>query len=206
MNIDPKIECGCDCHRLGVPYMRTSLPPQPCCTCDLIVPWIKKTVEEFEKEYPNVTDDISEEEKEFIKILSKVPEISPETRAIHELFKHIESLTKKSHERHALQTEENQKVSKRLDELEEQSKERAHLINYKSYLALSDKIEDLESRIKECERFQDITHEQYKFVIKKKPHTCPACNGNVTKIYKITSDLSTQEYCISCEGKGIVWG
>lgn len=80
------------------------------------------------------------------------------------------------------------------------------------------KISDLENKLKELERFQDITDSQYKMLIKnKKPHKCPVCYGegkNQTQsavcepFEKRIIDSLGRHFteCKSCDGKGIVWG
>ncbi len=93
-------------------------------------------------------------------------------------------------------------------------------------------IAHLEARTRELERFQDITHLEYK--AKRKPHKCPVCDGRkkTTEIKKETLKLHDNEHCkmlaphscwnmcmsckgafhheyedcLTCEGKGVVWG
>lgn len=69
------------------------------------------------------------------------------------------------------------------------------------------KLNDLLGRIKELERFQDITHAQYQKVITAKvPHKCPICSGTcIRPEYVIGSCLMKNQPCGVCEG-GIVWG
>ena len=55
---------------------------------------------------------------------------------------------------------------------------------------------ELKNRIKEIERFQDITHLEYK--AKKLPHKCPICEG--------TTFCREGMCCVPCDGTGIVWG
>jgi DnaJ-class molecular chaperone len=73
----------------------------------------------------------------------------------------------------------------------------------------SRKDKELEVRIKELERFQDITHEKYQKNIKgRTPHKCPVCDGvgvNVV-IGEVRGLPIKSDKCPSCEGKGIVWG
>ena len=72
----------------------------------------------------------------------------------------------------------------------------------------------LEKCLKELNRFQDITHEQYKFNTKKKPHKCPLCDGKGKDTNRLVMDGVKEPStinmknpdCIACEGKGIVWG
>jgi chaperonin cofactor prefoldin len=97
---------------------------------------------------------------------------------------------------------------------------------------LNKRIERLELTIKELQRFQDITHEQYKKIVRdKKPYNCPVCDGEGNKgIINENLDPSTYCYCkndieignihvtcgkakinvfidcVICKGKGIVWG
>lgn len=72
----------------------------------------------------------------------------------------------------------------------------------------------LDARVKEIERFQDVTHAQHRlFVSRKVPHACPICDGQGSP--SIQSDrcleaprkhyLETNP-CHGCDGKGIVWG
>jgi DnaJ-class molecular chaperone len=69
------------------------------------------------------------------------------------------------------------------------------------------KIDKLEKSLKEIERFQDITHEEYKLNIKrKKPHKCPVCEGEGYYALCIEACSFKLTSCESCEGKGIVWG
>jgi septal ring factor EnvC (AmiA/AmiB activator) len=77
----------------------------------------------------------------------------------------------------------------------------------------SRRIDELESEIKELKRFQDVTHQQYQFIINRKhPHKCPVCEGK-GKLFPdkpevgMVWDLKTNnQVCDPCEGKGIVWG
>jgi hypothetical protein len=75
-------------------------------------------------------------------------------------------------------------------------------------------------RLTEVERFQDITHEQYK--ARKAPHKCPVCEGsryNKPELKTVDAKMSIdgvecevgdtvywKSICNVCEGKGIVWG
>jgi formate dehydrogenase maturation protein FdhE len=99
------------------------------------------------------------------------------------------------------------------------------VLTHASILKLQKNIEELEKwkesaiekniqyvkRIKELERFQEITHAQYKNIIKKThPHKCPVCHGigkreNILLPEQIENPKRFIE-CNACEGKGIVWG
>lgn len=78
---------------------------------------------------------------------------------------------------------------------------------------LPNEIIQLEKRIKELERFQDITHLEYKNT--KKPHKCPICEGEGLNKSRLVMDAILEQPstismknpdCKACEGKGIVWG
>lgn len=84
---------------------------------------------------------------------------------------------------------------------------------------IEERFSDLELRLKEVQRFQDITHEQYISIAKKeKPHACPVCGGNGT-IFIHNQQMSALESmaikrdereipykdCHACEGKGVLW-
>lgn len=66
-------------------------------------------------------------------------------------------------------------------------------------------------RLTEIERFQDITHEQYKKVISdSKPHKCPICEGKGNIKYQTTSPtppyvLHNTDACNTCNETGIIW-
>lgn len=69
----------------------------------------------------------------------------------------------------------------------------------------SQRITELEGRIKESERFQDITHAQYQKVITGKiPHKCPVCDGSAGVKHPLTG-LLLPACCHACEGKGFIW-
>lgn len=72
---------------------------------------------------------------------------------------------------------------------------------------------NLNDRLRDVERFQDITHKQYQEVIHSKaPHKCPVCNGlgnpDITSLtsYGPRKHMIENDPCNSCEGKGILWG
>lgn len=124
---------------------------------------------------------------------------------------------------------ENIQAESRLIKLEELAQERAHLINYKSYTDLSDRIEKLEKENKKlrldgnlCAR--DIQEDfgnklkQIETEINivralgsrafhpKRPHECPVCEGKGLIFLMMSITESHQAICQPCEGKGIVWG
>ena len=80
----------------------------------------------------------------------------------------------------------NKVLIERIEKLENLEKERAHLINYKSYLELADSIKELQEKSS------------------KKPHKCPICNGAGKANHSLNGLLICK--CHSCDGKGIVWG
>ncbi len=87
-------------------------------------------------------------------------------------------------------------IQQRLNKLEELAKERAHLINYKSYLDLADRITKLESHFSG----------DYQLIASKlTPHKCPVCDGAGGIKHPLTG-LVAPATCHGCEGKGIVWG
>lgn len=75
--------------------------------------------------------------------------------------------------------------------------------------AIEKNIQD-NQRMKELERFQNITYEQFRNVaLKRAPHKCPVCEGNPSG--SISSYIGGERqvekiHCHACEGKGIVWG
>lgn len=101
--------------------------------------------------------------------------------------------------------------------------DRAHIfgqlkeLNKWQQAAIEKNIQDTQ-RLKEIERFQDITHQQYKTVRNKKsPYKCPVCDGEGKNKNKLVMDgikdqtgigaiSMNNPKCSSCEGKGIVWG
>src|SRR5271166_6123615 len=108
----------------------------------------------------------------------------------------------------------------RIEKLEELAKERAHLINFKSYLALEDRIKILEDYTKELEVQINIIRALggRPFIKDKKPYKCPVCDGKCeflnetllpgARLTKRQRQDATGCYdmCMPCEGKGIVWG
>jgi len=67
-------------------------------------------------------------------------------------------------------------------------------------------IQKLEERIKEIERFQEITHLQYKVVQEnKKLHKCPVCDGKRKELSVMPNGGYFEFDCKPCEGKGIIW-
>lgn len=101
MNIDePK--CGCECHRNGIKFVRTSLPPQPCCNClaldGLSIPEQIKTLEESVNKIQTLFKKIIDDNQIYcMKLKIKMND---------------------DYERHVRQIDENRKVSRRMDELE----------------------------------------------------------------------------------------
>lgn len=81
------------------------------------------------------------------------------------------------------------------------------------------RLSDLEFRLKEAERFQDITHEQYMSIARKeKPHACQSCDGNgaipmhhepkaILDRMQAKRDERGMHYrdCNTCKGKGVLW-
>jgi len=77
-----------------------------------------------------------------------------------------------------------------------------HLENlYKSSTEIES---NLLNKVKELERFQDITHAQY--MNKKQPYKCPVCDGKGSHKKEIEPRVLEFDICIPCQGKGIVWG
>jgi hypothetical protein len=106
------------------------------------------------------------------------------------------------------------KVKKDLDE-RISNLENSPFLQLKTYDPLFERLDSVELRLKEVERFQDITHEQYMSIARKeKPHKCPACDGVcfVTKpSAKVAFDemlkagIPTSMGCIACKGSGVLW-
>lgn len=88
-----------------------------------------------------------------------------------------------------------EKCFERIEKLEDMARERANLINYKSYLQLSDRIFSLEKSIENYRGY-------------KTPHKCPVCDGigiSRNHLFLIEGEIADVR-CICCEGKGAVWG
>lgn len=160
--------------------------------------------------------------RELYQLVSKIQEkvdyldgmAKASTEAESVLFKRIEECIK-------LFAKDTYKLEKEIDVLEERIKKLEdsdydERINDLENIGAELRLCSLEPRIKEIERFQDITREQYKLTIKRKhPHKCPVCEGSLkvlTEIAKHDFDgtmragLELSRKCHSCEGKGIVWG
>jgi DNA repair exonuclease SbcCD ATPase subunit len=110
------------------------------------------------------------------------------------------------------QIDENRKVSKRINELEELYKSDAR--NMKQ--VLSELAKD-NKRITKLERH--FSGDYQLIASKLNPHKCPVCDGhgNIYSDYLCNQEMllagwhrdalrSAYKQCVSCEGKGIVWG
>ena len=86
---------------------------------------------------------------------------------------------------------------------------------------LHKRIDELETQVKELNRYQDVTHAQHRlFVNRKLPHKCPSCDltgaimiENMEEAARFDSNvvMKTNDgrlfiWCKSCKGEGIVWG
>ena len=60
---------------------------------------------------------------------------------------------------------------------------------------LEDMIEHAEKGIEKCFDYMD-----------RKPHKCPVCEGRGSKHEEVEPKVLKITVCISCEGKGIIWG
>lgn len=54
--------CRCDCHSLGVPFIKTSMPPQACCDCN--EPKKSTVLSDFEKRIIKLEERIFSTEKD----------------------------------------------------------------------------------------------------------------------------------------------
>jgi|ERR1017187_4869623 formate dehydrogenase maturation protein FdhE len=122
---------------------------------------------------------------------------------------------------------ENRKVSRKIEELEEDCKELKDKLSHhetslnrkwQANMELSQRLTELEEankeflgKIKELELFQDITRLHYEIAAKNtRPHKCPVCLKVPLAEMKIqiTSNGNNKLIfeCHACEGTGIVWG
>lgn len=127
------------------------------------------------------------------------------------------------------QIDENRKISKRVDELEEYLREIKLL--YSNPLqqqvwqeSISTRLSELEEwtrkdediiyeRLEKLEGLLDFTknllntkiHLDEKHGTRKKPHKCPLCEGSGVDLLAIHPELKKCN-CRGCEGKGILWG
>lgn len=144
--------------------------------------------------------------------ISKSPVFMTEAQAILDLNQRLTNAI----ERYELKFIQVTEAVKQLTKLHELSVDYEKNLNLRvktleDFVAQNYKVDiaSLNARLKEAERFQDITHEQYKLTIKRKhPHKCPVCDGKGDWRFKhySPSDGFTDLTCLSCEGKGIVWG
>jgi hypothetical protein len=171
--------CCCPCH-VGL-----TKNIEACCSCwipnakysiDVIMVIIEKCFEEIEK-----LEQSGDKMSDNLKI-------------------HYDEL-RKFQERHTWQVDENRKVSRCIDDLENRLKilESNHLgqqLDQQVCKFLNDKVEKLESELSLAKVWGSRSFPQ-------QPHKCPVCDG--TRIcHSKDSGLSWQ--CQSCDGKGIVWG
>jgi len=85
-----------------------------------------------------------------------------------------------------------------------QQKERIEKLELWKEAAIEKNIQD-NQRMKEIERYQEITHLEYK-ATSKKPHRCPVCEGKGKIHFTLPAGGYWEQDCKPCETKGIVWG
>ena len=74
--------------------------------------------------------------------------------------------------------------------------------------AIKEHNNEIRNRLEHLEQLEKIEDMERQIYSNKKPHKCPVCEGEGKKKIKYLSDgrpLIVID-CISCEGKGIVWG
>lgn len=179
MSVYTKI-CHCGCH----PALQNC---NSCCD-DKNIQYLIETLNKLEQKVDNnkrifdaARDLIAEHLRKLEKLVNNHEEY---LNSIHEVAFHDPEKT--MHEMKVL--------NERIDKLEVLAQERAHLINYKSYLALADRLDEVEKKIKSATE------------INKKPYKCPICGGKGFVFLMFSIVDSKQEKCNSCESKGIVWG
>lgn len=86
-----------------------------------------------------------------------------------------------------------------------------------TYAPLFERLDSLELRIKEAERFQDITHRQYqKNISTLEPYKCPVCDGSGKNFIDplsgiegafLPKDERGMQYrnCHPCKSVGVIW-
>ncbi len=195
------VECPCTCHKdSGFKYIRTSMPPQPCCLCVYVGQSTTDKLSRF------TGDDICilSEHKKRIDYLEKIiKEVNKQDKdgfsmqkgAIDASFERIQDLE----ESYQGLIKDSKWLEERIKTLE---KDCAKYIDSNQFQANRQRLNLVEFRIEKLEN-------QYKE--SKKPHKCPSCDGtgNDKGIqrehpeYKFCMEYAS---CHSCEGKGIVWG
>jgi Zn finger protein HypA/HybF involved in hydrogenase expression len=114
-------------------------------------------------------------------------------KELTEMYKNLSIYTVEFHVHKSCQIDENIKISRRVDEVEKFQRERAHLINFKSYLDLSDRVTKLEN--------DKVNKNPYKY-----PYKCPNCHGSKHIMEEVEPRVLKMKMCPTCECKGIVWG
>lgn len=111
-------------------------------------------------------------------------ELKRQMMALTDMYTELSIRVIAQHDFKLRQIDENRKISRRVDEIDETLKAWNEDFEYLDSLKLNKRIKKLESR---------------------KPHKCPVCDG---KGYCHSSgiNIASGGQCQSCQGKGIVWG
>jgi len=83
---------------------------------------------------------------------------------------------------------------------------------------ISQRLDNIESHLnKKCDDLEELIYEIKEKIrdCNRKPYKCPVCNGNGNVLSEgaklafnqyMTTGLDLSHKCLSCDGKGIVWG
>lgn len=110
----------------------------------------------------------------------------------------------------SLRTFEKERVNPKFEEVRTQMEKHGDIIDslVSDSCRLNDiplKVSHLEQKMKDIEwlHVDDEDGGMKNCVSNKKPHKCPACDGEG---FRLETEKFCEHLCVSCEGKGIVWG
>jgi hypothetical protein len=213
----PTGDCRCNCHHLGVPFIRTSIPAQACCSCRIVTEKVEEGLYKIKSTLPEISpteETLCDFHEQISTLEFKIKNLEQEIVDLKSLFssydERIHDLENISSEVRLIACEQNYpSLWKRIEKLE---KENNHLLSFDGILELEGRINEIEPIVKQI--FEWFTHNNM-----KTPHKCPVCLG-IGNIY-MDGLCSAQEFmagwknnaagigykdCNSCKGKGIVWG